>query len=125
MAKGKMPEGLKRYWANKRKGKGTKMARRYFGRKKGGRVSRTVPIMGVVTLGTLAGNILASGNKSYGMLSPIDSLTKYGPGAFGVNVTSKLSQPSTYTPVLIPLALWIGGRMLLGKKPLGKRVSIF
>jgi len=124
---GKMPKGLKEYWAKKRGQKtgGIKMARRrYFGKRRSGG-KRTIPILGVVTLGTLAGNILASGNKSYGNLSPIDSLTKYGPGAFGVNVTSKMSQPSTYTPVLIPLALWIGGRMLLGKKPISKRVSIF
>lgn len=123
---GKQPAALARYWANKRKVKGTvkRMSKRY-GRKKGGRASRTIPIMGIVTLGTLAGNIIASGNKNYGNLSPVDSLTKYGPGAFGVNVTSKLSQPETYTPVLFPLALWIGGRLLLGKKAISKRISIF
>lgn len=105
------------------KGKIRNIYRRARGRSRAGKGA--FPIMGGVTVATLGANMLAGGNPDYGNLSPIDSLQQYGIAAFGKNVASKLSQVGTYTPAVIPLAIWIGGRLFVGKGRLTKRISVF
>jgi hypothetical protein len=85
--------------------------------------------MGIVTIGTLAGNVATmAGNggwKEGGVDSPIHYLSKGDWGKAGTKTAQNMTNMGTYTPLLVPLAIWIGGRMLLGRRNLGKKFSIF
>lgn len=133
---GRMPPGLARYWAKKRGRKAkaartgfrTKVAhmarRRYFGKRRaGGRT--TIPIMGIATAGALAGGILLQPSGHYGGTAPITQIAagEYSKG--GANALGNLKNPNTYLGLAVPVAVWIVGRMLLGKRKISKRVSIF
>ena len=94
------------------------------------RVSRAkIPIMGVVTLGALAGNV--STMSGYGAWkdgfvdSPVHYLKTGDFSKAGGKAAMNLSNAGTYTPLLIPIGIWIAGRMLLGKRNISKRFSLF
>jgi len=127
---GKMPEGLRKYRA--KHGRGRKVRRkvrrvvgvtrrRYFGRRRGGRTRRTVPILGIATAGAIGAGILLN-DSGYGV--PITSLKKGDVTSAGGQALANLTNAKTYAGAIVPLVLWIVCRMLLGKKAISKRVSI-
>ena len=110
---GKMPKGLREYWAKKRGKKTGKSGGRKMGNK-GGRKSRNVPVMGMITLGALLAGIFGQGNKGIEYAgSPIGYLSEKQYAKAGTAALNNLTRPSTYMMVAIPLVAW-GGMKVLG-----------
>lgn len=102
--------------------KGT--SRRYFGRRRrGGSGKVTIPIMGVATAAALAGGILT--NKAGTPDSVIGYIGKGSPTSAALVGMKAVGRADSYVPMLVPAAIWIVGRVLLGKKKITKRVSVF
>jgi hypothetical protein len=134
MNMGKMPEGLRKYWAKHGRGrkarkireKVTHTARRYFGRRRRGGSGRTISILGIAAGSALALGILARGKGGEYQYagSPVGYL-KEGRWDLAVNAAGKnLTDPGSYMPVILPLAIMLGMRMLHVKGRVTKRISI-
>jgi hypothetical protein len=131
---GKMPEGLRKYWAKHGRGRKKRSSgrvvhtarRRYFGRKRRGGSGRTIPIMGLATAGALGAGILANQPGGvFGGDSPLKGIERGDFKAAGMTALGNLQNPNTYYGVAVPVAFWIVGRLLLGKRKITKKVSLF
>lgn len=99
---------------------------RYVSRRARRAMGRTsVPIMGVLTAGALGAGLMLNGAPDYGGSTPMASIQKGDWAGTGGRVLSNIKNPKTYTAVILPAAVWIVGRMLLGKRKITKKISIF
>lgn len=126
---GKMPAGLKRYWAKKRKQVRTIKTRmvvrtaRRGGRKRGGSKRTRVPIVPVLAGAAMGANILV-GDPNGGQDHTVHYLQAGNYSSAGICAKRQLTRLDTY---LIPIGIVaLDGilRMLVGRVPLGKRVSL-
>lgn len=82
-----------------------------------------IPVMGLMTVGTLAGKLMT---ESYGYPKSAVAYLKGGDWHSAVNVMGRgLQKGETYTALIVPLVVWGAGRMFLGKVPLTRKVSLF
>lgn len=129
---GKMPEGLRKYWAKRRKkGKHIYTTKRIYHsmrRKRGSRGGKaTIPILGVMTAGALAAGVLGTGNNNKIQYagSPAGYLTEGNLGQAATAAARNVTNAQTYTTIIVPAAVWIVGRLFLGKRRISKRISLF
>lgn len=98
--------------------------RRYFGRKRRSAGKMTVPIMGIATAAALGAGVLTN-NKNYRASRPIDYISKGDFANAGGVALDNMTKAGTYTPMVVPVVVWIAGRLLLGKRKITKRISLF
>lgn len=128
---GKMPEGLRKYWAKKRRQVRrikvktrtvVRTARRRYGRRGGSKRTR-IPIVPALAGAALGANILV-GDPNGGADHTLHYLEAGNYSSAGICAKRQLTRLDTY---LIPIGIVaLDGvlRMLVGRVPLGKRVSL-
>lgn len=101
-----------------------KSVRRYFGRRgRRGSGKVTIPIMGVLSVTALAGG-LATNPAGYPR-NAVDYLLLGKPGSAGLTMLKASTDVKSYIPAVAPIAIWLVGRALLGKRKITKRISLF
>jgi len=130
---GKMPAGLARYWANKRRtGRRTvtktrtvvKTARRYFGRRRRGNGKMKFPLMAIPVLASVAAAPLLSPAPRFGNQTAWSKIAVGDWAGAGGRALDAGATPTNYIPVVGTVILWGVARLLVGKRPIGKRLCL-
>jgi len=130
---GKMPEGLRRYWANKRR-KGRKVitktrtvvktARKYFGRKRRGSGKKNFPLMAIPVIAAVASVPVLGKAPHFGDQSAFASIMNGDWKAAGGRALDAAAQPVNYVPVVATVLLWGLTKVCIGSRKITRGVSV-